>query len=189
MVELIAILVALMIIPAVVAVETRHLLSSIVCLGAVGFLVAIAFLLLGAPDIAITQVVVEILSLIILIRATIERDVTAISGEREFFGMVTTVAMVVLLLVFGVRVAADLPAFGKAVMDRFGDTPSGVYVAEGLRQTGAANIVTAIILDYRGYDTLGEATVLFCAILGAVTLLRRKARKPANEADAGGDGA
>ena len=38
----------------------------------------------------------------------------------------------------------------------------------GLEQTGAANYVMAVLLDFRAYDTLGEATVLFCAILGAL---------------------
>ena len=73
-----------MIIGAVIAIETRDLLSSIISLGAIGFGVSIAFLFLGAPDIAITQVVVEILTLVILIRATIKRDLVSVSGDREF---------------------------------------------------------------------------------------------------------
>ena len=58
-----------------------------------------------------------------------------------------------------------------------------MYLAKGLSGTGAPNIVTSILLDFRGYDTLGEATVLFCSILGALTILRRKARKKVEEAD------
>ncbi|MBN1270227.1 MAG: DUF4040 domain-containing protein, partial [Kiritimatiellae bacterium] len=73
---LLVILLLLMIIAALVAIETSNLLSSIISVGAVGFLLSIAFLLLGAPDIAITQIVVEILCLVILIRATISRDLT-----------------------------------------------------------------------------------------------------------------
>jgi len=41
----------------------------------------------------------------------------------------------------------------------------------------AANIVAAIILDYRAYDTLGEATVLFTAVVGVLTVMRRKGVK------------
>ena len=63
-----------MIIGAFIALETKDLLSAIICVGAVGFGLAIAFLFLGAPDIAITQVVVEVLALVILIRATISRE-------------------------------------------------------------------------------------------------------------------
>ncbi|CAD55662.1 hydrogen gas-evolving membrane-bound hydrogenase subunit E [Pyrococcus abyssi] len=46
------------------------------------------------------------------------------------------------------------------------------YINHGLEEVGGMNIVTDIVFDYRGYDTLGEATVLFTAIAGAVALLR-----------------
>jgi multisubunit Na+/H+ antiporter MnhB subunit len=61
-------------------------------------------------------------------------------------------------------------------MDRFADAPAAHYLQHGLAETGGANMVTAVILDYRGYDTLGEATILFVSILGAITILRRRAR-------------
>ena len=80
--------------------------------------------------------------------------------------------------------AAQLTQFGQPVMDRFADAPSNTYLRDGLEQTGAANIVTAILLDFRAYDTLGEATVLFCAVMGALTVLRRQAKAetgPANQ--------
>ncbi|MHC5035303.1 MAG: hydrogen gas-evolving membrane-bound hydrogenase subunit E [Planctomycetota bacterium] len=44
-------------------------------------------------------------------------------------------------------------------------------------QTGATNLVTAVLLDFRAYDTLGEATVIFAAILGCYALLRTQGRK------------
>ena len=46
------------------------------------------------------------------------------------------------------------------------------YITHGLEEVGGTNIVTDIVFDYRGYDTIGEATVLFTAIAGAVALLR-----------------
>jgi multisubunit Na+/H+ antiporter MnhB subunit len=177
------VLLGLMIIGAIIAIETTNLLSSIVCVGAVGFLLSIAFLFLGAPDIAITQLVVEILCLVILIRATISRDLTTVSGDREFFGMVVTLALVLGVAVAGILVFAGFPAFGDPVMARVPETPSATYLACGLERTGAANIVASIILDFRAYDTLGEATVLFVSILGALTILRRVARKRPDEPD------
>ncbi len=53
------------------------------------------------------------------------------------------------------------------------------YITHGLKDVGGNNIVTDIVFDYRGYDTIGEATVLFTAIAGAVALLRpwRRDRK------------
>jgi multisubunit Na+/H+ antiporter MnhB subunit len=52
----------------------------------------------------------------------------------------------------------------------------GAYLQEGLKRTHAANYVMGILLDYRGYDTLGEATVIFVAIIGAYAVLRRIGR-------------
>ena len=57
------------------------------------------------------------------------------------------------------------------------EIPAQHYLLNGLKETGSPNIVTAVLLDYRAYDTLGEATVLFAAIIGAVTILRRTRKK------------
>jgi multisubunit Na+/H+ antiporter MnhB subunit len=53
---------------------------------------------------------------------------------------------------------------------------AGEYIAQGLQKTGATNIVAAIILDFRGYDTLGEATILFTAVMGVLAVIRRVGR-------------
>ena len=71
---------------------------------------------------------------------------------------------------------------GEPLEQRAWDAPALTYIDKGTEQTGAGNIVTAVLLDYRGYDTLGEATVLFTAVVGAVALLRRKSRRSGGEA-------
>ena len=48
-------------------------------------------------------------------------------------------------------------------------------------QTGAANLVASVILDYRAFDTLGEATILFTAVVGVLAVVRRIGRKKADE--------
>ena len=67
--------------------------------------------------------------------------------------------------------------FGNPAIVQTAAAPSNHYLQEGLEETGSANIVTSVILDYRAYDTLGEATVIFTAIVGALTILRAKARR------------
>jgi len=171
------ILLLFVIIAAIIAVETRKLLSAVICIGAVGFGGSLIFLFLRAPDIAITQIVVEVLGLIILIRATISRDVTLISGDREFFGMVVSIVILLVIATAGVRVLETLPAFGTPIIARLPDAASNTYIKEGLARTGAANIVSSVILDFRAYDTLGETTVLFTSIIGATVILRKKSRK------------
>jgi multisubunit Na+/H+ antiporter MnhB subunit len=176
MIEVVAILIVLAIVAAIIVVKTTNLLFSVISVGAVGFLLAIIFLLLGAPDVAIVQIGVEVISLVILVRATIGRDVEPALGHRGLIGMIMAVTLVVAIGLFGLQIFADFPAFGSSVMERFAQTPSDIYLREGLASTGIPNTVTAVLLDYRAYDTLGEVTVLFCAVVGVLTILRRKAR-------------
>jgi multisubunit Na+/H+ antiporter MnhB subunit len=91
-------------------------------------------------------------------------------------GVAFAVAIVAVIGLFGIQVFTQFPEFGIPVMERFADTPAMVYLQTGLAETGAPNLVTAVLLDFRAWDTLGEATVLFCAVLGAVAVLRRNAR-------------
>lgn len=177
------ILLLFMVIAAIIAVETKDLLSSVICVGAIGFGGSLMFLFLHAPDIAITQIVVEVLGLIILIRATISRDLTIITGDREFFGVVVSVAVIAVIFLAGIKVFETLTPFGTPVFTKVPDAPSQTYIEKGLSETGAANIVAGVILDYRGYDTLGEATVLFTSVLGALVILRPKSRKLLEEDD------
>ena len=177
------VLLLFMIIAAIIAIETKNLLSSVICIGALGFGASLMFLFLRAPDIAITQIVVEVLGLIILIRATISRDLTFITGDREFFGTVISVVIIFVIFLAGIRVFETLPDFGTAIFAKTEGSASQTYIEKGLDDTGAANIVASVILDYRAYDTLGEATVLFTSIIGATVILRRKAKKLLEEPD------
>jgi len=85
------------------------------------------------------------------------------------------IAIVVSLSVFvAFLVAAAL------LIHPFGYPPSQMddYIIENTqRETGANNAVTAVVFDYRGYDTLGEATILFTAVTGVVMLFRRKKKE------------
>ncbi|MFC1560132.1 hydrogen gas-evolving membrane-bound hydrogenase subunit E [Candidatus Margulisiibacteriota bacterium] len=173
-------LLGFILIGAIVAVEIRSLLSSVVALGVVGFAVCVVFFLLRAPDVAITQLIVEIVVIVILIRATgIKKDmVESFGGVREIFSALITFAFILVFGLLFLWALRELPPFGSPLL-----TVSKTYLANGLKQTGASNLVTAVLLDYRAYDTLGEATVLFTAIAGAIAVLRSKGRKKADERD------
>lgn len=170
-----------MVIAAVVAVECKDLLSSVVALGAVGFGLTIAFLLMMAPDVAIAQIVVEILCLVLLIVAiskTTRKDTTQVGksvGDRVVLGAV--LVSLFIFLTIGTSVVITIP-FGKPLM-----TVSQHYLMAWTELTRAANRVTAILLDFRAYDTLGEATVLFAAVMGALAVLRGKGRRTGKEGE------
>ena len=166
-----------MVIASLIVLESKDLLSAVIAFGAVGAFCSIIYLMVGAPDIAITQLVVEVLTLVILIRATINKDLTTIQGDREFFGLVCTIAILFVFFLFGIEALSLLPEFGNPAFSLNPGAPSNRYLVQGLKETGGADIVTAVILDYRGYDTFGEIAVLFAAILGALAILRVHARK------------
>ncbi|MBA7697758.1 Na(+)/H(+) antiporter subunit A [subsurface metagenome] len=166
------ILLLFMIIGAIIAVEMKDLLSSVIAVGAVGLVLSVTFLILKAPDLAITQLVVELLCLIILIQATIKRGVPRVIGRQSFLTIFVTLTFIGLFLAFAYSSLRDLPQFGLPIM-----RVANYYLGQGLNKTGATNLVASVILDFRAYDTLGEATVLFTAVIGVLAVLRRIGRK------------
>ena len=76
-----------------------------------------------------------------------------------------------------VNIIYELPAFGSFQNKDVGE----YYIWRGLKETGSANIVNSIIWDFRGYDTLGEETVLFAAAAGVFLILGRKSDGHNNE--------
>ena len=174
------ILLIFMILGALIALEVKDLLSAVVAVGAAGLALCISFLLLKAPDLAITQLVVEILCLIILIRATLRKDLPFSTTGRWFFNTLVTFIFLALFVYVGYIVLKDIPEFGNPTLK-----VSRFYLKEGFRLTGAANIVSSVILNFRAYDTLGEATVLFTAVIGVLAVMRKKGRKKIGEEESG----
>ena len=169
-------LIVLMVLGAIVALESRDLLSSIISLGIIGFALTIIFLMLRAPDLAIVQIIIETVTLVILIYAvqkTTRKDVAEKYQLSDKIMALIGVAFVVVFIVVAVRTFQMLPAFGTPHLRM-----SEYYLVNGCSMTGAANLVAAIILDFRGYDTLGEATVLFASVMGVATILRKTGKKP-----------
>lgn len=177
---LVSLFIVFMIIGAIIALETTDLLSAVISVGAIGVAVSICFLMVGAPDIASTQLVVEVLTIIILIKATIRHDLVTIEGDREFFGLTVTIAFIILFLVFGLKALWKLPEFGETPISKFPDAASNYYLLNGFKQTGSSNILTAIIFDYRGIDTFALICVLFAGIWGAFAIMRVNSRKKKN---------
>jgi multicomponent Na+:H+ antiporter subunit B len=136
---------------SIIAIEAKNILASVISAGVVGMGLSILFLLLGAPDLAITQVVVEIIVLIVLIRSTVSLDNTAITRHRDTFAIISSLVFFGLFLVFAFTAFQGLPKFGEPLM-----SVSSEYLRGSIEQTGASNVVMGILLDYRAYDTLGD---------------------------------
>ncbi len=163
------ILLILMIVGAVLALEVKDLLSSVIIIGAVGFCLSAAFLLLKAPDLAMTQLIVEIVLVIILVRATIYTDSRVHRTKRNYGIFVCVLISIVLFLGSAAYVIAKLPIFGKPLM-----RISRAYLSEAFYASNSGNVVAAITLDYRIFDTFVALVALFTAVIAIMTLSRKK---------------
>ncbi len=82
-----------------------------------------------------------------------------------------TLLPLVLIGLFMVITVSEMPAFGQADNPAFNEVPER-YLERGVADTGAVNATSSIIMDYRAFDTLGEATVLFVAIAAVIATLK-----------------
>lgn len=172
---LLTIILLFMIIGAIYALHANDLLSAVIAQGIVGYGLVICFLHLKAPDLAIVQIVVETITLIIMVAVVLDssrEEVRVKFTRNNIINIVTALVFIGLLAFFFSEAIENLSAFGEHEM-RMAKT----YAEEGSEKTGAANLVTGVLWDFRGYDTLGEATILFTAALGVLTVLRLKGKK------------
>lgn len=172
-------LLTLMIGGAIFSLEAKDLLSAVIAYGIVGFGLVICFLLLAAPDLALVQIVVETITLIIMIAVILNstrEELKKKRGGKSVVYIAGAIVFAALFLYFFNRATGTLSRFGEHTMRM-----SAPYLDPGAEKTGSANLVTGVIFDYRGYDTLGEATILFTAVIGVLTVLRLKGRKKNKE--------
>ncbi|MBN8443022.1 MAG: monovalent cation/H+ antiporter subunit A [Thauera sp.] len=158
---------------AVVALHRQRLLA-LVMVGVIGLVVALGFAYLSAPDLALTQIAVEVVSVILLLLA-LEHLPRETPREGSALRCLRDAAL---------AIAAGLAAGGAvwAVLRRDFETLSGYFVEQSLPGGGGANVVNVILVDFRGFDTFGEITVLGIAALVIFALLER-------DRPAGADGA
>ena len=95
---------------------------------------------------------------------------------------VFTIILLGALLFVLVASIGELPPMGAADSPSYNDT-ANYYVDEGASDTGSTNLIAAIITDYRAFDTLGEATVLFTGIAGVAALLGVAHHNPGKEGE------
>ena len=165
------ILAVLGIVAAVVTVRTRSRLSAIISIGVVGVVVTLFFVFFSAPDLALTQLLIEVLTVVFLVlvfyRIT-PRSHPPTPTATRWRNLAVAVA-VGLWGFFMVLLSVEGP-FLPSIADFF--SLNSVDAAHG------GNIVNVIIVDFRGFDTLGEITVLIIAALGGYGLLRATRLRP-----------
>lgn len=171
----ISIITGLMIIGALYAIHAKDLLSSVIACGIVGYSLVICFLLLKAPDLAIVQIVVDTITLIIMVAVVLDSSREEKYLKLDTPGYVSAATGIILILIFlwfFIGSIHQLDVLGKSTLRM-----AGPYIEGAANNTGSANLVTGVVFDFRGYDTMGEAVVLVTAVLGVLTILRLKGKK------------
>ena len=168
-------LLALLAVGTLAAVVARSRVAAIVVLGVVGFTMTVWFFSLGAADVALTQLLVEILTVVVMMLLLRRLPATFRADPKR-----STVLPAVLALGAGAATTlAVLALTGQREMSPAGE----YYVREGEAVTGGANVVNTILVDFRAFDTLGELTVLGVAGLTIVVLLRSRRLLPIGPLD------
>ncbi len=136
---------------------------ALILLGAVGLGISLIFIKFSAPDLALTQLSVEVVTIVLLLLALYflpQHSPTESSKLRQYRDL-----MVALAVGGGVAVLA------WAVLTRPYETIADYFLANSVTGGGGTNVVNVILVDFRGYDTLGEITVLALAGLGIYAML------------------
>jgi multicomponent Na+:H+ antiporter subunit A len=148
--------------------QARSRMAAVAMLGLVGFTVAGWFVLLGAPDLALTQLLIETLTvvLVVLVFRHLPHRFPRGGRRRKAGAAVTAVT-------FGVftGVATYLLTGRRGLSDT-----GAQFLAEGEGLTGGANVVNTILVDFRALDTLGEIAVLAVAAAGMIAIVRMPER-------------
>jgi multicomponent Na+:H+ antiporter subunit B len=165
-------LLILLVVTAAGAILVKDLISSVFILGSYSFALALVWALLGAVDVAFVEAVVgaglaTVFFLLTLFRTT-EKD-TVIRRLPVPWAAIVGLPLLGLLLLYG---AGDLPAFGDPGSPA-STYISPVYLESSVAQTRTPNVVTAVLMDYRSFDTFIETIVIFTAGIACALILRK----------------
>jgi multicomponent Na+:H+ antiporter subunit A len=167
---------ALIIVGVLATIRARSRLGAIIAASMIGAMVATVFVLFSAPDLALTQLLIEVLSTVFLVfvfavlPARFEKRSTGSRNLRN--GVIAGLAG---LLMTGLVLSSALDTQFPRI--------SPYFMAESVPGGRGENVVNVILVDFRSLDTLGEITVLFIAVLGIYAMLRMRHRQPAVAVD------
>jgi multicomponent Na+:H+ antiporter subunit B len=178
------VLLTLMGITAFTVVWLRNLFAAVMLLGIFSLLSAALYVNLDAVDVAFTEAAVGAGISTVLMLGTL-----ALTQEREKAPRRSQVLPLAVVLLTGAALI-----YGTFDMPPFGDPDAPIhhhvaprYLERSGEEVGLPNVVTSVLASYRGYDTLGETTVIFTAGIGVLTLLGRGRRARRRRGGEGGE--
>lgn len=157
------ILVVIILVSSMVAVRATERLAAVAALGALGFSLALLYARYGAPDLAITQVLVDTLTVVLLVFAfyRLPRYARLSSTSARIRDAFVATAFGIMMGLFALAVH----------FSRYPERISTFFAEQAYPAAHGRNVVNVILVDFRALDTLGEITVLGLAALGVAALL------------------
>jgi multicomponent K+:H+ antiporter subunit A len=156
-----------------------HRFAALILLGGAGVVSCISFVWLSAPDLAVTQLLVEVVTTVLLLLGLrwLPRRLEEIPGDRTLLSRFRRSRDLVLAIACGFGLAGVAYAIMTSPLDR---GAADWFLEKAYVEGGGTNVVNVILVDFRGFDTFGEITVLGIVALTVFALLRRF--RPAQEA-------
>lgn len=165
-----AILVVIIAVSAITILFAKSRLTSIILLGAVGYTVALFYVIFRAPDLALTQLVIETVSVALFLLAFYHLPQLRRNEERIRFKLGNA------LISIGVGAVVTMIALSAHSTKAF-DSISNYYIDNTYEKAGGENMVNVILVDFRGFDTMFEITVLGIAALGIFAMIKLRLTK------------
>ncbi|MFE4351915.1 Na+/H+ antiporter subunit A [Peribacillus butanolivorans] len=160
------VLAAIIVIGSTAILFAKSRLTSIILLGAVGYTVSLFFVLFRAPDLALTQLVIETISVALFLLCFFHLPLLASRREERM-----TFRLNNALISIGVGTIVTLIAL-SAHSNKLFDSISSYYLENAYKEAGGKNVVNVILVDFRGLDTMFEISVLSIAALGIFAMIK-----------------
>ncbi len=160
------ILILMLVVSAYVTVRIRTSLGAIVSLGVVGVSVTLFYVFFSAPDLALTQLLIEVLTVVLLVIVftklppDIRPPMRKLKQTRNVLVALAAGAFGFFLVLFNTSEAMQAA-----------QSISGFFLSNAVPRGHGSNVVNVILVDFRAFDTMGEITVLALAALGGYALL------------------
>ena len=160
------ILILMTVVSAYVTIRVRTRLGAIVSLGVVGVSVTLFYVFFSAPDLALTQLLIEVLTVVLLVLVFTKLP----PDTRPPMQRLKQTRNVLVALAAG-AFGFFLVLFNRSDAFQAAQSISGYFLNNAVPSGHGANVVNVILVDFRGFDTMGEITVLALAALGGYALL------------------
>lgn len=164
------VLAAVILVTLIGIVFSKSRITSIILLGAMGYTISIFFVIARAPDLALTQLIIETISVVLYLLVFYHLPQFSNIEEKPRFFSVKT------FLSIGIGITITLVAL-SAYDTTFYDSISQYYIDNTYKEAAGKNIVNVILVDFRGFDTLFETTVLAIASIGIFTMIKLRLTK------------